>query len=182
MIKDKLREVAQNVTWILIILGIPAVVISFRDNVTQEIPTWAAIMLGALVGGIVATPTNRIGNLIWQIMTITVERQIGKPEWYEQDSRKAEEYIQWKIKMRRASTWQIIKWNTKRTARDCIFLTAGIITVATITSIATVLDREETIGGIAILLGITSLAAFTVSFTIFIILLILKVAASKVYF
>ena len=66
------------------------------EEIIQDPPLWATIMLGAVLGGCVFVPAKNIGDSIWAIITIYVETILRKPQTGDHDyHRRIAEYEKW---------------------------------------------------------------------------------------
>ena len=114
------------------------------------LPPWLQITVGAVVGGLLFTPANNIGNTFWEITTAKARQTMGAPEPGEKHySQLSLDFTEYERKLRRESVANVLlklsrnaigKKSIKATLPLPIFLTCLAI-------IGTILNAIETKAG-----------------------------------
>ena len=190
-IKSRILRIVQNVVRMVGTMAPIAVPIGFMYSqgtdvlaIINGLPIWAQITIGAVMGGLLFTPANNIGNLFWEMVTVLVRRAIDAPEPGEKPySQKTLAFAKRKRELRKASLWRVLFELSRSAAIPVLIPTVGIGGLVAVAAVVGVmvgevkLRPETSLVIIGVLLGL---------FVLYIVLLLAAVVpmalAIKLYF
>ena len=183
-INRKILEIIQNVIRIALTLGVFLWISApfWQNGYDISLPLWGTIALGAVIGGLLFAPANKIGILMWDVITILVRQAVKAPEIDEEpNSERSLRYAEWQRAARKVSLWQLVRKFLKPSAKVALIISLATGAVVAVGLIVVVLTQE---GSTPVWFTIATIFAWIgISFLVLLLLICaISVIGIKLYF